>query len=287
MREKGVGYGLLYILYISFLASVLVALLLLFKAPKYVNPFISSAWRGIPSPITWKPDGLEINNNESTVINIAGSVPIKLDTSIVDFKPRDLDQYEIYITKTHIYVMERNNSSFKVVPITAKEGKSDIASITLNITDTGDDLPMVSVFTEKTNSEVSKNQIEPIKIKKFVHTGWTFISIFIAIILLFGIFIWKLIVAFIYSIAALIINAILKRKAPFDALFAASAASMTAVIMLQGASFFLTPLTFALKLKYSIIITIVYLFLTINSWNVNKKIPLPDSTKQGDFDPVI
>lgn len=287
MRKKGVGYGMLYILYVSLLASILIALLLLFKAPKYVDPFISSAWRGVPSPITWRPDGLEINNNKPMVLNIAGEFPIKIDTSIKNMQPQDLDQYEVYVSKTHLYATERGNNSFKVVPITAKDDKSDTNSITLNIVDTGEEFPDVSIFTEKSNSEVSKHLLEPAKIKKFVQTGWTFISIFIAGIFLFIVFIWKLTVAFIYSIVALIINALLKRKAPFEALFAASVASMTPVIMLQALSPFFAPLIFLLKLKYSIIITVIYLFVTINSWSGDKKNPLPDSSRQGDFDPVI
>ncbi len=272
LKEKGMGTGILYILYVTIIATVIGGFFL-FKIPsKDVVGLIAPFSKVLPEKAVWTPAGLEVNDNKPFVLQYEKELFGVIDTSVEGVGPEEMEKYYIYITRGYAYVRD-DKGGYRIVPITSKDDTGDVSRIELTLQDLGGSLPALNIKTTS-REKTQEFAFSPGDVEGLIAKIWRYLAIFLVVFGLFVVFIWKFAAAMFYSLLALIINAILKTGASYEKLFCAAAFAMTPLIVIQALSIFVNGLSFLNGFWAGLAIVTAYLFAFILSWRKKEDVSM-------------
>lgn len=264
LKEKGMGTGILYIFYVSAILTIIGGTFLFSVPSKKIIGLVSPYTKILPEKMAWTPLGFEINENKPFALKYDDKVFGMIDTSIDSVPPGEMSKYYVYLTKGYFY-MKDDKGGYRIVPVTAKGGEGDISRVDIMLQDMGELTPALTLNVTAKSGERSfdlqTNETEALMAKT-----WKYILGFIIAVAGFFVFIWKFFAAILYSLLALVINAILRTKASFEKLFCVAAYAMTPLIIIQALSPFVRRISFLAGFWAGTAVVALYIFMMLISW---------------------
>lgn len=264
LREKGIGTGTLYILYLTVIITVAAGVFLYRIPTRDVVGFVSPFSKMLPEKVSWTGDRLEVNDNRPFELKFGNSVFGMIDTSVEDISPDRLNGYFVYITSSYAYLKD-DKGVYRMIPLASNDTKSGISKIDIIVQNTGEPLPALSIKTVS-EEEARSLSFTPKDTEALIAKMWKYLLAFFLAAAFFFIFVWKFFAALFYSLIAMVANAMFKKGASYGNLFCAGAHAMTPLVILQFAGL-LYPRLWALTGFWAgTAIVAGYIFLMVRVW---------------------
>ena len=235
--RSGISQGILYLLYLSALATFLFLVFIMTRMAPQADAFVEWFKKELP-PLVWTPEGLVMNaKNPYTMVHPALGPVITFDTSKNDISVESMGEVTLYVTSKKVY---------------AKQGTGDLRVYDL------------AQMMKESKQPAAEKALDPEAIGKFYQALKPWAIFFIGIAFFPFYFVWKFLAVLFYSGVGALINLSRTSRLPYSAILNLSFFALTASCLIQSIQL-LVPGFDRVPFGWlgSVLVTSWYLFLAI------------------------
>jgi len=241
VQKSRVGRGMLYMLYLSVITTLLMIFVSVTRFLPVANSFIDWVKQDMPK-LTWTSGGMVMDARSPYLMVHPELGPlITFDTTVEEVTTEDMGDTMMYITSKKLYV---------------RQGINQIRVY---------DLLQAAAQAEARGQEVPQAiNITPDLIQQFYDSLKPWILSLGALFFLLFLYLWKLLIAFLYSWIGLLINMMRQSKLEFGQIYTTTLFVMTVPLVIQWIRLvvpFVGRLPFGIL--GSLLVTIGYLFFAV------------------------
>lgn len=236
ISRSSVKKGLLYLLYLSGIMTVLFAGIMLFVVFPQADKFMAWAAKEMPT-LVLSEQGFSMKEQSPYTLSHEEFGPVAVfDVSKDEIKVEEMGDVFVYVTKKNIYLRQQNQT--RIYPVSDLTGQN----------------PNLKEGAQFDGQSVEKfyGTIKPLAL------GLTVLFVFVFY------WIWKLVAAAVYSLAALIFNALRSEKLDYGRLLNVTIFAMTPAILFQWLRLAIPALgTIRFISALDILLTVTFLYYAV------------------------